>query len=80
MTKDKLTRVVLKTISRQLGIPIQKVELSSHIFNDLMADSLNQVEICMDLEEYLNICLDDDEFERSLIVRDIVNLTYKECQ
>lgn len=81
MNKQKLdTGLILKKvtniISEQLGIPEEKVKLSSHYMNDLGADSLDTVELMMALEDSFKefeLSIPDEEAEKLSTVGDTVS-------
>jgi len=51
----------------------EKITLGSHLLNDLNADSLDCVEITMALEETFKVEIPDEEAEKLLTVKDIVD-------
>ena len=55
---------VLDIISSQLGIDREKVTRETSIINDLGADSLDIVELIMELEEEFDITIPDDAAEK----------------
>ena len=44
------------------------------LIDDLGADSLNAVEIIMELEKRLDIIVDDKEIDKIVTVQDIINI------
>jgi acyl carrier protein len=60
-TVDKVTNV----IADSLGIELEEVTPDASIVDDLGADSLDIVELCMALEESFNIEIPDDDMERA---------------
>ena len=81
MNKQKIdTGLILKKvtniISEQLGIPEEKVKLSSHYMNDLGADSLDTVELMMALDDSFKefeLSIPDEEAEKLTTVGDTVS-------
>ena len=67
-------QLILKIISKGLYIDEDKVVPNAHIINDLGADSLNIVELVMDLEEELSIIINDDDVERINTVQDVFDV------
>lgn len=53
--------IVKKVIAKQVGIKVENIELDSHIENDLGADSLDIVEIVMELENQFEITVDEEK-------------------
>jgi acyl carrier protein len=70
---DPLRDRVLKVISDQLGMPLEDITLNQ-THEDLGADSMDDVELVMGLEDEFEIELNDDEVERCINVADLVNL------
>ncbi|MDD2495160.1 MAG: acyl carrier protein [Tissierellia bacterium] len=65
---------IYKIISEQLKIEEPNIDSKSNIIDDLGADSLDMVELCMDFEDEFNIEILDEEIEKlPPIVEDIVN-------
>lgn len=56
-----LEKEVKTILSLQLDVPVEEIELSTRIVDDLGADSLCIVEITLSVEELLNIDLSDEE-------------------
>ena len=62
---------VEKIIAENLNIDIESVKDDSHFVNDLGADSLNIVEVVMDIEQEFDIEIPDDDAELLLTVGDL---------
>ena len=65
---------VIKIIGDQLGIDDQPVKPEHHLEEDLGADSLDLVEIVIDLECEFEIDITDEDFEGAKTVQAIVDL------
>jgi len=63
---------VREVLVDQLGVLTSEVSPQSNIRTDLGADSLDDVEIVMVLEEEFDIDIDIDDFEGLAVVEDIV--------
>ena len=63
LTRKKLEDKIMEAFSHCCGIHLADVKLSSHIINDLGADSLDTIEIVMHLEEELGVEIDDTQAE-----------------
>jgi acyl carrier protein len=57
---EKVTDIVCD----QLGVPREKVTPETSFINDLGADSLDTVELVMELEEEFDISIPDEEAEK----------------
>ena len=55
---------VIEIVREQLGDPKEPVQRKTHFVNDLGADSLDTVELVMELEEEFNINIPDEEAEK----------------
>ncbi|HHS50679.1 MAG TPA: acyl carrier protein [candidate division Zixibacteria bacterium] len=55
---------VREIIVEKLGVSPEKIELNSHFVDDLGADSLDQVELIMALEEEFEIEISDEDAEK----------------
>jgi len=63
---------IRKIIAEQLGVKPEEVTPEASFVNDLGADSLDNVELIMALEEEFNIEIPDDDAERIKTVGDII--------
>lgn len=64
---------VQSIISKTLNLNPEEIKLESNLADDLGADSIDAVEIVMDLEETFNITLSDEQTENIKTVADLVN-------
>lgn len=65
---------VKNCVARQLGIDDEPIELTQDIFDDLGADSLDAIELCMDLEEEFETDITDEQMEGVRTIQQIVDL------
>ena len=63
---------VIDIVAEQLGVDKEKITPSTSFVNDLGADSLDQVELVMELEEEFDINIPDDAAEKITTVGDAV--------
>ncbi len=59
MSEDKIKSIIID----KLGVEQNKITADANFINDLGADSLDQVELIMQLEEEFNIEISDEEAE-----------------
>lgn len=59
-------------IAKQLGVEESKITMDSHLVDDLKADSLDIVELIMDLEKEFDIEIPDEDLPKVSRVKDIV--------
>ncbi|HOM74730.1 MAG TPA: acyl carrier protein [Fervidobacterium sp.] len=74
MNREELFKKVAEMISEKLNVPIEDIDEDSHIIEDLGADSLDAFDLVMIIEDEFGIKLEDDEIERMLTVKDILDL------
>ncbi len=63
-TRDEVFTLVRAHLSEELGIKASGIEETSRFRDDLDADSLDLVELVMELEDQYGIRITDDEAER----------------
>jgi acyl carrier protein len=61
---SSVTERVIDIVAEQLGVDREKVTPETHFINDLGADSLDTVELVMELEEEFDINIPDDAAEK----------------
>lgn len=73
ITADKIK----ETIAKQLNKPVSDVTEEKEIVKDLGADSLDVVEMLMNLEEEFDISVLEEEAVKIKTVKDIIDLLVK---
>jgi acyl carrier protein len=68
MVLEKIKDVVVK----RFKVPTEKVTLATRLREDLNVDSLDAVQLIMDLEDLFNVRINDDEAQSFKTVGDIV--------
>lgn len=63
---------IKKVVAEQLGVPIEDVKLESSL-KELGADSLDAVELVMAIEEEFGISIPDEEAEKLLTIKQILD-------
>tara|TARA_Y100000748_G_C15107308_1_gene336863 strand:+ start:19 stop:243 length:225 start_codon:yes stop_codon:yes gene_type:complete len=69
MSEDKIKSIIID----KLGVEENKITADADFVNDLGADSLDQVELIMQLEEEFNIEISDEEAESLTTVGKVYN-------
>ncbi len=64
MTKAEIEAKVIDIVSTQLGVDKSEVTMTSSFANDLNADSLDTVELVMELEDAFSTSIPDDKAEQ----------------
>jgi acyl carrier protein len=71
---------VIDIVSEQLGVDKEKVSRDTHFVNDLGADSLDTVELVMELEEEFDISIPEDSAEKIQRVGEAIDYIEKAQQ
>jgi acyl carrier protein len=64
---------VKEIIMERLGVSEEKITPEASFINDLGADSLDTVELMMELEEAFGVSIEDDEAEKIQTVKNAVD-------
>ena len=73
MTKEEVFTKIQAIVSEQLNVAKDKVTMESDLVEDLQADSIDTVEIIVQLEETFNISVSDEDATGIKTVGDLVN-------
>ena len=65
---------VIELMAEQLNVPAEKISAEKEIVKDLGADSLDVVEMLMNLEEEFSVTIPDEEAVNIKTVQDVVDL------
>jgi acyl carrier protein len=79
-TKKEYTEKVRQIVSEQLGVDEAEVTPSASFVDDLGADSLDQVELVMALEEAFNMEVGDEDAEKILTVQNAIDYVEKHAR
>jgi len=63
-TEKNTTEILTRILVEQLGIEPEQVKPEANITEDLLADSLDQVELVMAIEEEWNVEIPDEDAEK----------------
>jgi len=74
---SEILEKVKKIIAEQLDVPEADIVPSASFVDDLGADSLDQVELIMAMEEEFNISIPDEDAEKISTVKDAVEYITK---
>lgn len=66
---DKIEQAVKKIVAEQLGLNEAEIKDEASFVNDLGADSLDEVELCMAIEDEFELEIADDEAEKLTTVQ-----------
>lgn len=73
MSNLSIEERVINIVVEQLGVNSEEVSLSSSFVDDLGADSLDTVELVMQLEEEFDTTISDDQAEEMASIQDAVD-------
>jgi len=71
--RETVVAQVRQIVAEQMGIALEMIQESSHLETDLQFDSLDRVEIVMELEEHFDISVPDEVADEIRTVGDIVD-------
>ena len=71
---DEVVDRIKKVITKHLGVKVEKVTENAKFIEDLGADSLDQVELVMALEEEFKCEIPDEAAEKIVTVKDAIEL------
>ncbi|MBT7657007.1 MAG: acyl carrier protein [Phycisphaerae bacterium] len=63
MNRSEIETQVIDVVSKQLGVDKSEIKLESSFANDLNADSLDTVELVMNLEDDFSVTIPEEEAE-----------------
>ena len=78
--KAEVAEKVKQIVSEQLGVEESEVTPSAAFTDDLGADSLDQVELVMALEEAFSMEISDEEAEKIRTVQDAISYVEKHAK
>ena len=77
MASDSIESKVIEIISNQLSLEEDDIKGDSRFVDDLGADSLDIVELIMEMEEEFEIEIPDEDVEKMLTVKDVTDYISK---
>ena len=78
MTKDEVKEKVFELVANEFEVPIMPEFGAKHFISDLNADSLDTVELAMEIEDAFKITISDEEAEMLLTPNQIVEYVFKQ--
>jgi len=68
------TDIIIKYVADHFQVRVSEVSIDTHLFDDLEADSLDSVELVLDMEREFDIEIPDEAIDEVKTVQDIVTL------
>ncbi|MBF2754300.1 MAG: acyl carrier protein [Gammaproteobacteria bacterium AqS3] len=72
-TKEEVAEQVIKIVCEQLNVPKEDVKPNANFIEDLDADSLDTVELVMNLEENFDLEIPDEDAESITTVQSAID-------
>ena len=72
MNNEEIFEKLKEIIVNQLGVEKEQIKMKSTFVDDLSADSLDIVELVMNIEEEFDMEIPDEEAEKIVTVEDVV--------
>jgi acyl carrier protein len=73
MSEEEIFKTVKEVIVDQLGVDEEIIKMDATFVEDLSADSLDIVELIMDIEDKFEIEIPDSDAEKMVTVSDVVD-------
>lgn len=76
-SKQEIFDVLCRIMVRRFEFPAELISPDAHLVDDLDLDSLDAVDLAVELEDETGLYLDDDLLKRVERIRDIVDVVYR---
>lgn len=73
MTRDEIFKAVTQILDETFEIPVEDISLESHLLEDLDLDSIDAVDLIVNLQKYTTKNIDPEEFKQVRTVKDVVD-------
>lgn len=73
MEREEILNEVKDVLRQQLGVDKDIVDVESRLKEDLGADSLDKLEMCISLEDRFDVSINDPAVENFQTIGDVVN-------
>lgn len=74
---QEIEQKIIEIVSKKLDVEQSKIKPESHFINDLGADSLDTVELIMEIEDAFSISIPDEDAQGIQLVKDAVSYVSK---
>jgi acyl carrier protein len=79
-TREEILEKVREIVSEQMGVDKGEIKMETSFVNDLNADSLDTVELVMELEDEFDMSIPDEEAEKLQTVGSAVEFIEKHIE
>lgn len=76
MKKEEIAEKLKEIIVDKIGLDYDEIEMDSNFINDLGCDSLDVVDLIIEVESVFNIHISDKEIENIKLVNEAVDCIY----
>ncbi|MDQ0174823.1 acyl carrier protein [Bacillus chungangensis] len=80
MTKEEIFQIGKEVILEKLAIKNSEIHLTSSLKNDLGADSLDVVELVMELEDKFELEIPDEDAKSFITVENVIDYIHRNIQ
>jgi len=77
-TPQEVEEKVIQIVSEQMSVDKAEIKRSTSFVNDLNADSLDNVELVMELEDEFDLTIPDEEAEKLTTVGEAIDYILKQ--
>lgn len=77
MTESEIESAVIKVVAEKMGVDEDGISSDTRFTEDLNADSLDTVELVMDIEDEFEIAIDDEVAGKLQTIGDVVEFIVK---
>lgn len=74
MTKDKIFSTLKDALVSEFQLAPEKITLEARLFEDLELDSIDAVDMIVEMKPYLNKQVDPEMFKSVRTIQDVVNV------
>lgn len=80
VTAAEIEEKVIQIVSEQMSVDKSEINHATSFVNDLNADSLDTVELVMELEDEFDLTIPDEEAEKLKTVSEAINYIKKQLE
>jgi len=73
MNKDEIMTLIIDNLEEEFEIDRDMIQPSSHLFNDLELDSLDTIDLILEMERSFNIKVNSEDAKNLLTVDNVVD-------